>query len=188
MEKKSVVDAYMEYVNYLKSLGVNTDAPHWNTNKTKDWRTIKNKLLDLFKYNSCLDRGDDIHRNCSTRFCANPLHYTIVKIATMEKLENIDISEIEELSELVDVKLITKLGFKNYFRLFNSNNPLPAKVQDFYAACNIALRREGRKLLPTAVLTSNYRRNKCVNPRAKQGISCVNINKVIKENYSENEC
>lgn len=187
MLDKSGSEAYLEYVEYLESLGVNTKAPHWNTSKCKDFRTIKHKLMRLFRQNSCFDKGDELHRNCNTRYCANPLHYTIVKVASMEKLEDVDIVEIEDISEMVDVKILKRLGFKSYFKYFNSGNPLPAKIQDFYAACNIALRRHNMRLLSVGVLTNNLRGNKCVSPKTKLGINCVNISKSIKENYSEND-
>lgn len=166
-EDMDVDQSIFDYIEYVKSLGVNTKAAHWNSTHTGKWREIKRKMIKLFEKNLCLDPGDEIHRICNTRYCCNPLHYSIVQVENMEDLENINVLEIEELSELIDVELLRKMGFSGYFKYFNTGNPLPAELSDFYTASNIALKRNHKRLLPVSIIGGRIRRNACMVEKKK---------------------
>lgn len=154
----NIEQAYLDYINYIKNLGINTKAPHWSNPSLAKWRDIKRNLDRLFKMNLCLESGDIVQRVCGVSQCCNPLHYTVVHVEELNKLENLDMLEIEELAEMIEVNLLHKMGFSGYFKYFNFENPLPAEVHNFYTACNIALKRSHKRLLPASVIGKRFKR------------------------------
>lgn len=159
--------AFYEYIEFVKGLGVNTGSIHWNAYQTGKWRDIKRRLMRLYEKCACLDPGEELHRTCSTRYCCNPLHYSVVRVENLEKVDSVNFLEVEELATMIDCGLLRKMGFVKYFKMFNTGNPLPADINDFYTACNLVLKKNRKRLLPVSVIGKRIRRKICVTPREK---------------------
>ena len=175
--ESDIEQAYLDYINYIKSLGINTKAVHWTNPNTSKWRDIKRNLDKLFKLNLCTEPGDIVQRVCRAGQCCNPLHYAVVHVEELSNLENLDMLEIEELAEMIEVNLLQKMGFSGYFKHFNFGNPLPAEIHNFYTACNIALKRKHKRLLPATVIGKRFRRRLCV--KMKENLNLASIEKDI---------
>lgn len=96
------------------------------------------------------DDRQELVCKCGHLRCLNPLHYQVVE--KEQRVLNYNKSEVDELESMLELDKLDKLGFIAYFEEFNTNNPLPAEMVDFFVACNRKLKKGRRKPLEESLL------------------------------------
>lgn len=143
------------YIERLKKLGINTESYHWRAETLPLFKAGYKFLRKLEKKSGLVDKDHILQRACGQNRCLNPLHYHVV-----DKPKNTldyDIDEVEDLETLIDVATLLDIGFKEYFKAFNTGNPLPARAVDFFVACNRRLTKKKQQPLNENLLKGiNY--------------------------------
>ena len=135
---------FLKYFDYLRDkLGIRLNSYHWVAKNYIDYMKGFRQLVNLHKKLGILDADSELKRECSQRYCLNPLHYNTIS----RQWGDIDTDEVEALFDMIDLDSLEVLGFDKYFEAFNTGNPLPAKECDFLAACNKKLKKGKKPLI-----------------------------------------
>lgn len=107
-------------------------------------------LANMEKDWGLLDDKHELVCKCGQARCLNPLHWTVIEKENRVLKYNKD--EVADLETVLDLDRLDQIGFIAYFEEFNTGNPLPADMVDFFVACNRKLAKGRRKLLGESLL------------------------------------
>lgn len=129
------LNPFLDFYMALKLRKIDITKPHWISKKV-EYQLVTNFWQGL----GALPNGYKLKKICRRKGCLNPAHFRLV----MENFDT-DYSEIEELTEFIDLKEAQALGLKTYTEKFNYNNPLPVTEKEMAAALNLILVREKKE-------------------------------------------
>lgn len=152
MTMKTVEQRITDFIRSLRECGVeiNYKNPHWIARDPEKRRRANRLLKTFFKHFGLYSKGQILKRCCNSKGCLNPFHYG--QVPDMGNVSKENLIEIAELAEMINLEDLEDMGFTRYFLYFNEDNPIPAKKEDFFIACNRKLRQAKKNILSREVL------------------------------------